>query len=142
MLTSLTHYALRMSSRLWLRSEHGGVVDFEGFALAQVHVDAAGETGVEAADGAHNVDAFEVLGAVLFEDGGVLDRIFVGAGGAVDVAGVGVPGRGWVGVVVGDLAVADDDVVGEDASDGLVEAAAYGLIGDGELGVDLGAAGM
>jgi hypothetical protein len=54
-------------------------------------VDPAGQTRVEAAHSAHDVDALEVLAAVLFEDLESLRRILVGSRRTVVVPGAGVP---------------------------------------------------
>ncbi len=105
-------------------------------------MDAAGQARVEAAHRAHDVDALELVRPVLLEDRRVLHRVLVGAGRAVDVARAGVPGRGRIGVVVGDLAVADDDVVRQHAAHRLVEAAADGLVGHLEVGPGPGPAGV
>src|SRR5262249_33563500 len=78
-------------SRL-LEVEDGDVLRFEQLGVAQIHVNAGGEAGVEAAHGAHDVDALELVGAVLLEDRGVLDRVLVGTWCAVDVTRIGVPG--------------------------------------------------
>src|ERR1700728_2075064 len=59
-------------------------------ASAQVHVDAAGQARVEAADRAHDVDALEVLRRVLLEDRRVLHRVLVRARRAVAVADAAV----------------------------------------------------
>ena len=101
--------------------------------LAGVHVHAAGQARIERAHRAHDVDALEVLGAVLLEDRRVLHRILVRARRPVDVARARVPRRRRVGLVVGDLAVADHHVVGEHAAGGLVEAAADRAVRNGEL---------
>jgi len=50
---------------------------------------AAGQAGVEAADGAHDVYALEVVISVLLEDGRVLHSVFVVTERAVDVARAG-----------------------------------------------------
>ena len=112
---------------------------------AGVHVHAARQARVERAHRAHDVDALEVLRAVLLEDRRVLHGVLVGAGRAVDVARVGVPRRRRVGLVVGDLALADDHVVREHAARRLVEADADRLLGHLEVrpalrppGADLG----
>jgi len=127
------------SARLRLPPEHRQVVGLQHLARAEGHVDAAGEAGIEAPHGAHDVDPLESLRSVLLGDRGVLHGVLVGAGGAVGVADPAVPGRRRVGMVVGDLAVADDEVVGEHAADGFVEAAGDGLARDGELGPGAGA---
>src|SRR5438105_1284845 len=67
-------------------SEHRRVGELQGLALAQVDVHAAGQAGVEAANRPHDVDALELVGPVLLEDRRVLDRVLVGARGAVLVA--------------------------------------------------------
>src|SRR4051812_36666432 len=60
----------------------GRVGQLQRPAVAEVHVHAAGQAGIEAADGPHDVDALEVLPVVLLEDRLPLDGVLVGAGGA------------------------------------------------------------
>src|SRR6266480_4386021 len=90
------------------KSRRMGDVDL--LAVAEIHVDPARQARVEAADGTHDVDASEMLLAVLLEDGGVLHRVLVGAGRALRVARAGVPAGRRIRVVVGDLALANDHV--------------------------------
>src|SRR5581483_9263581 len=78
----------------------GGVRGLEDLPAAEVHVDAAGQARVEAADRAHDVDALEVVLGVLLEDRRVLHRVLVRARGPVDVTDAAVPGGGRVRVVV------------------------------------------
>ena len=113
----------------------------ELLAAAEVHVHAARQARVEAAHRAHDVDALEVLAVVLLEDRLPLHGVLVGPGRAVGVARVGVPRGRRVGVVVGDLAVADHHVVREHAAHRLGEAAADALVGHLELLPGLGAPG-
>ena len=108
---------------------------------AVVEVDAARQAGIEAADGPHDVDPLEVGPIVLLEDRLALDRVLVRTGGPELVARVGVPRGRRVGVVVRDLAAADDHVVGQDAADGLGEPDADRLVRHLELVPGLGVAG-
>src|ERR1700730_17532042 len=71
----------------------------------------AWQTWVKAAHGAHDVDALELVWAILLEDGRVLHGIFIRPGGAIDVAHAAVPGSGRIGLVGSDLAALDDHVV-------------------------------
>src|SRR5436853_7063296 len=107
--------------------------DFEFFSFAQVHVDTTGQAGVKATDRPHDVDALEVLGTVLLEDRCVLHSIFVGSRGSIDVTYTAIPGRWWIGMIVRDLAILDDEMVGEYPTHGLVEAAADGLLRNSEV---------
>src|ERR1700686_2305803 len=100
-LSLLKNTSLRCHS--WLRAEVRRVPSLQHLAVAEVHVHTARQTGIEAAHGAHDVDALEGVGSVLLEDRRVLYRVFVGAGGAVHVARRRVPWRRRVGVVVRDL---------------------------------------
>ena len=109
----------------------------QGLAVAEVHVDAAGQARVEAAHRPHDVHALEVVRPVLLEDGHVLNRVLVGPGRAEAVAGAAVPRRRRVRVVVGDHPVLDHHVVGERAAHRLVEAAADRLVGHLEGGEHL-----
>src|SRR3954447_6256843 len=118
-------------------TEHRRVHGADRLAGAEVHVHAARQARGEAADRAHDVDPAEVLLRGLLEDGLAGDRVLVRPRGAVGVGRAAVPRRRRIRVVVGDLAVADDEVVREDAADGLVEAAADGVVGDVEVLEDL-----
>ncbi len=115
----------------------GECIRFERLAVAQVHVHAARQARVEAPDRAHDVDAAEVVRPVLLEDRLARDRVLVRARRPVGVRRAAVPRRRRVRVVVGDLAVADHQVVREHAAHRLVEAAADGLVGDVEVLEDL-----
>src|SRR5208283_2209424 len=99
------------------------MMSFQYLAVAEIHMDAARQARIETAHRAHDVYAFELVRSVLFEDGRVLDGIFIGSRRSVDIARIGVPRRGRVRMIVGDLAVPDDDVVRQHAADGFVEAA-------------------
>ena len=74
-----------------------------------------------------------VSGAGLLEDRHPHARVLVRARRAVGVGRAAVPRRRRVRVVVGDLALADHEVVREHAAHGLVEAAADRLVGDVEV---------
>src|SRR5579862_3600007 len=104
-----------------LQSEHRRMVRFEHLSIAEIHMYSAWQAGVKASDGSHDVDALEVLRAVFFEDGCVLYGIFVGARSSKAVTRICIP-RGWgIRMIVGDLVIADPDVVRKHAADGLVE---------------------
>src|ERR1700730_16851349 len=98
------------------------------FPFTQVHMHATRQAGVKAANCAHDVNALEFIRAVLLEDGCVLHRILIWARCAVDIAHAAIPGRRRIGMVVGDLAVLDDQVVRKHATHSFVEAAADGLL--------------
>src|SRR5215475_12742150 len=103
------------------------------FSRAQVHMHPTGQTWVKAAHGAHDVDALEIVMAVLLEDGRVLHSIFVRSRCAIDVTNATVPGSGRIGMVVSDLAVLDNHVVGKHPAHGLVESAADSLLRHREI---------
>src|ERR1700683_5241571 len=84
----------------------------------------AGQAWVEATNRAHDVDALEVLRAIVLEDGGVLHRILVRTRSSVDIARARVPWSGWITMVVGDLAFADNDMVRQHSAHCFVETAA------------------
>src|SRR5690606_591178 len=105
-------------------AEHGRVPPLEDVPLARVHVHAARQARIEAPHRAHDVDAFEVLLAVLLEDRQPLYGVRVGPRRAVDVTRARVPRRRRIRVVVGDLAIANDQVMREHAAHRLVKAAA------------------
>src|SRR5437899_3365304 len=91
------------------------------------------QAGIKAAYCTHDVDAFEFIRAVLFEDGCVLHRIFVWARCTIDISHTGIPGRRRIGMVVGDLPVLDDHVVRKHTTHSFVEAAADGLLWHREI---------
>src|SRR5262249_19571777 len=72
----------------------------------------------------------------------VLHGVFIRSGSAVEVSRIGVPGRWRIRMVIGDFAVADDYVMRQHATDGLMEPAGDGFVGDLELRPGFGAAGM
>src|SRR5262249_47008809 len=92
--------ALRLAGSHRQLDAGGGVRGLEHLPAAEVHVDAARQARVEAADRAHDVDALEVVLGVLLEDRRVLHRVLVRARCPVDVADAAVPRGGRVRVVV------------------------------------------
>src|SRR5215212_8673809 len=110
-----------------------GVQSLQLLAPTQVHVHTARQARVEATDRTHNVDALEVLQVVLLEDRLVLHRILIRAWSSVGVAGVRVPRRGRVGMVVRDLAVPDHHVVAEHTPHRLGEPHPDAFVGHREL---------
>src|SRR5262249_55421346 len=102
-------------------AEHRRMPGFKDFSFPQVHVHTTGQAWIEASHRPHNVDAFELLRPVLFEDGRVLHRVFVRTGGAVDVARIGVPAGGRIRMIVSDLAIANDNVMRQDTANGFME---------------------
>src|SRR5580704_863852 len=111
-------------------------------AVAKVHMHSARQTRIEAAYRPHDVNALELVGAVLLEDRRVLHRIFVRTRGAIHSTWIRIPGRGRIGMIVCDFALADYYVMRQHAADSFVEAAADGLFRHFEFGPGLGAAGM
>src|SRR5579875_234797 len=109
------------------------------FSITQVHVDATRQAGVEAAHCTHDVDALEVLRAVLLEDGGVLYRVLVGARSPIDITHTAVPGCWRIGMIIGNLAILDHEMMGKNATYRFVEAAANGLFRYREAVPGLGA---
>src|SRR5579875_3091873 len=96
-------------------------------------MDAAGKAGIETPHRSHDIDALEILRAILFEDRRVLNGVFIRSGRAVAVARAAVPRRWRIGMVVGYLAVTDHDVMRQNAAYGLVEPAADRVIGHFEI---------
>jgi hypothetical protein len=64
----------------------------ENLTIIQMHMDAAGKAGIEAAYGSHDVDALERIVPVLLEDRRILHRIFVRARRAKTISRAGIPG--------------------------------------------------
>src|SRR3979490_2768470 len=69
------------------RQRHRRVVLLDDPPVSHVHVYAAGQAGIEAAHGTHDVDALEALRPVLLEDRTPLHRVLVRAGRTEVVAG-------------------------------------------------------
>src|SRR5262249_36478947 len=97
-------------------------------AVAQIHVYAAGQARVKAADRAHDVDALEMLNIVFLEDRRILHRVLVWPRSTLVVAWAGVPASRRIGMIVHDFAAANDHVMREHAADGFVETAADGFL--------------
>src|SRR5215470_1630098 len=70
----LWRFGVGIRSSLRVHAEQRGVARLQHFAIAEIHMDAAGQAWIEAADGAHDIYAFEIVGTVLFENGRVLHR--------------------------------------------------------------------
>src|ERR1700682_4425067 len=102
----------------------------------------AWQTWVKAAHGAHDVDALELVWAILLEDGRVLHRIFIRSGSAIHVAHAAGPGSGRIGMVVSDLATLDNHVMRKRPAHGLVETATDGIPWYREVVPCLGVAGL
>src|SRR5579863_4734012 len=92
-------------------AEHRRVMRFQHLSIGQIHVHATWQTRIEAAYRAHNVNPLELVRAVFLEDRRVLYRIFVGTRCSVDVAGIRVPRRRWIRMVICNFTVAYHDVV-------------------------------
>src|SRR5262245_6079250 len=99
----------------WLpcHSEHRRMARLQCPAGAQVHMHAAGQARIEAAHGSHDVYAFEIVRPVLFKNRRALHRVLIRPRRAEDVTRAGVPWSRRIRVIIGDLAVADHDVVRE-----------------------------
>src|SRR5215510_16096202 len=97
---------------------------FQRLAVAKIHMHSAWHARVKAPHYAHDVNSIEIIGPILFEDGGTLHRILIGTGRAVNVARAGVPRRRRIRVIIGDFSIADNHVMREHSPYGLVKAAA------------------
>src|SRR5271154_3596481 len=125
-----------------MHAKHRRMVRLQHLAITQIHVHAARQAGVEAAHRTHDIYALEFFRTILFEDRRVLHRIFVGTGGAIDVTRIGIP-RSWrIGMVIGDFALTNYDVMGEYAPHRFVETAADGFFRHLEIRPGFGMAGM
>ena len=71
---------------------------------------------------AHNVDPFEFIGTVLLKMGVFCTASSYGPGRAINIARVGIPGSLRVRMVVGDLALANHDMMRENSANRLMEA--------------------
>src|SRR2546430_6490945 len=91
---------------------------------------AARQARVEAAHRPHYVDTFEFILPVLLEDRLPLDGVFVRTRSAVAITRTRVPGRRRVGMIVRDLALPNDHMVGQHSPDRLGKAAADRFLRD------------
>src|SRR3984957_20705932 len=111
-------------------------------SIPEVHVYAARQTRIEAAHSAHDVDSFEFVRTVLLEERRILNRIFIWSRSSIHIAWVGIPGSRRIWVVVGDLVIADHDVMRQNSAHRFVEAAANGFLRHLEIIPGLCTAGM
>src|SRR5277367_68003 len=100
------------------------MMSLQDLPVPQVHVHAAGQARVETAYRAHDINSLEFIGTVFFEDRRILHRVLVRPWSSVNIPWVGIPWSGRIGMVVGDFAILNNNVVREHAADGFVEAAA------------------
>src|SRR3984885_114919 len=115
---------------------------FDHLPVPDIHMYAAGQTGIEAANRAHDIDALEILWAIVFENGCVLHRVLIRAGSSIHIARIRVPWCRRVRMVIRDLAFADDHMMREHPTHRLVEPAADGLLGNLEVTPGGSAAGV
>src|ERR1700728_2497421 len=103
---------------------------------------AARQAWIETSNGAHDVDAFELVGPILFEDRCILHRVFVRPRRSIDIPGICVPRSGRIRVVVGDLVIFDHHMVREHATDGFVKPASDSAFGNLKVCPSFRPAGM
>src|SRR3984957_9171769 len=111
-------------------------------SIPEVHVYAARQTGIEAAHSTHDVDSLEFVRAVLLEDRRILHCIFIRSRSSIHIAWVGIPGSRRIWVIVGDLVIANHDVMRQNSARRFVEAAANGFLRHLEIIPGLCTAGM
>src|ERR1051325_1491220 len=109
------------------------MVDNAFFSLAEIHVNTTGEAGVETSHRSHDVDSLEPVVSVFLEDRAALHGVFIRTGRSIGVARTRVPWGRRVGMVIRNHAFANDQMVREDTSNGFMEAAADGLVGDTKI---------
>src|SRR6202046_142675 len=103
------------------------MLGLEDLAADKIHVHATGQARIEAPHRAHDINALKFIRTILLEDWGILHRIFVWTGSAVDITRISIPGRRRVGMIVRDLAFANHHMMRQDASHRFVETATNGL---------------
>src|SRR4051812_39194470 len=96
----------------------------QDLTLAEIHVNAAGQAWIETAHRAHDVNTLEVFGTVLLEDWRVLHSILVRPWSSMVIARARIPRRRRIRMIIGDLAIANHDVVRQNSADSLVESTA------------------
>src|SRR5436305_4035246 len=93
-----------------------------------------GQAGIKAANCSHDINALEVVRAILFEDRRILHSIFIRARGAIDISYTAIPWGGWIRVVVRDLPIFDHHMMGKHTSYGLVESTTNSFVWDCKFG--------
>src|SRR5258705_10660050 len=92
-------------------SKHRRMMCFQYFAVAEIHMHATRQAGIEASHRTHYVDPLKVLGPILLKDWGVLYRILIRSRCAIDIARIGVPWCRRIGMIVSNLAIPNYYVV-------------------------------
>src|SRR5262249_33481911 len=92
-------------------TKHRGVHGLDCLAVTQIHMHTARQAWVEASHRAHDIDALEIVGAVFLEDRRALYGILVRTRRAVHIARRAVPWCRRIRMIVGDLAIADHQVM-------------------------------
>ena len=77
-----------------MHAEHWRMMRLKHLAVAEIHVHAARQAGIEAAHRAHDIDALEFAGAILLKDRSILHCIFVRTRSPVRIARIGIHGVG------------------------------------------------
>ena len=96
---------------------------FQNLPISEIHMDTTGQARIEAANGAHDIDSLELVRAIFLKYRRVLYRILIWPWSSEAIAGICIP-RSWrIWVIVGDLVIANHDVMRQDSAHGFVEAA-------------------
>src|SRR5579872_2692741 len=112
------------------------------FPFTEIHVNTTWQARVKAAHGPHDIYALEFVWPIFFKDGCILHGIFVGTRSAIDIAHAPIPRSRRVRMIIGNLPILDDHVMGKDTTYRLVEATANGLLRYGEIVPRSGVTGM
>src|ERR1700724_3540508 len=91
------------------------------------------QTRIKAANRSHDVDTLEGVRAIVFEDRCVLYSVLVRARCTIEVSHAAIPGGRGGGMVVGDLSILDDHVMGKYTAHSLVESAADSILWHREI---------
>src|SRR5690349_2524706 len=110
------------------QAEHWRVMRSQDFAIADVHMYAARQAGIEAANGPHDVDAFELVRTILLKDRCVLDGVLVWTSRPVDIARACIPRGRRIRMIVCDLPFLDHHVMGKDSAYRFVESTGDSLV--------------
>ena len=95
----------------------------QDLSISKIHMDTTRQAGIKTSYRTHDVDALKILGTVLLENGGILNRVLVRSGGPIDVARVRIPTGRWVRMIVCYLPISNHQVMREHAPHGLMETA-------------------
>jgi len=116
-----------------MRAEKRRMSGLDYLAASHVKMDPTWHARIEASHGPHDINAFEIIPAVLLENGGVCYCVLIRSRCAKPIAWTRIPRGRWIGVIIGDSSPADDHVMTKSSPHSLMKTATDGVIGNFEL---------